>query len=575
MKRTYRWWTCVPIHLHYMLSALALSACTATLDAAPAGPDFRAQTHTDGADPSGGTSGEGTHTFRCDADLAESGAFMPGPSTIRRMTRWEYNNTVRDLLGDSTRPADRFVEEEEAAGFKNNADALTVSALLAEQYLTAAESLAARATSDMAGLLGCSPDADCIRSFLGRFGERAYRRPLGAEERDRLFALYDAGRTQFDSKTGVEWVLQAMLQSSHFLYRVERGEPVSGMDNVAALSSWEMASRLSYFLTGTMPDDELLDAARNNALRSREQVAAQARRLLADPRAREVVQGFHAQWLDLDLVEHIEKDPGLFPTFTPTLRSSMRGEIEAFIDHVVWEAGGNTTLLLTAPYSFVDREIAAVYGVDAPAGGGFQRVALDPTQRAGLLTQAGMLALLSKSDQSSPIHRGKFVREQLLCMPLPPPPPGVVVEAPNPDPTLTTRERFTAHSSDPACSGCHRMMDPIGFGFENYDALGRFRDQENGLPIDNSGQVLASDLPGSFHGAVELASQLAESTQVKDCVVRQWFRFANGRLETDADGCTLTALSKRFNASGNDLRELLVELTLSDAFRFRLTGASQ
>ncbi len=503
-----------------------------------------------------------------------AGELTPGPSTIRRMTRWEYNNTVRDLLGDTTRPADAFVPEEESAGFQNNADALTVSPLLAEQYLTAAEDIAARATEDLPGLLGCSPSADCLNAFLIRFGERTYRRPLTDDERAALFDLFDAGRAQYDDRTGVEWVLQAMLQSPHFLYRVEHGEPVDGAPGIVALSSWEVASRLSYFLWGSMPDDELFLAARDDALRTKDQVAAQARRMLADPRARDIVRIFHAQWLDLDLIDRLDKDPIAYPSFSDSLRDSMRGETEAFIDHVIWDAGADATLLLTAPYTFVDSELAAHYGVSDPGWDGFHRVDLDPNQRAGILTQAGLLALWSKSDQTSPIHRGKFVREQLLCTPLPPPPPGLVVEVPDPDPTATTRERFAQHSSDPACSGCHQLMDPIGFGFEHYDAIGRWRSEEHGLPIDATGEVIASDLPGPFDGTVELAGQLAASEQVADCLVRQWFRFAYGRLETAEDTCTLDALAERFSASGNDVLDLLVELTLSDAFRYRRVGAT-
>jgi len=502
-------------------------------------------------------------------DARCSGELIPGPATIRRMTRWEYNNTVRDLLGDTTRPADNFVAEEESAGFQNNADAHTVSALLAEQYLEAAEGIAERATADLHGLLGCDPTDDCVGEFVARFGERAFRRPLEPDEVDRFTELFARGRSQFDARTGVEWVLTGMLQSPHFLYRVEKGEAVEGSPGVAAVSSWEMASRLSYFLWGTMPDEELFAAARGDALRTRVQVAAQARRMLVDPRAKEIVRIFHAQWLDLELVDRIEKDPTAFPAFTEELRASMRGEIETFIDHVVWEAGGDARLLFTAPYSFVDAELAALYGVAPPEGEGHIRVDLDPGQRAGLLTSAGILALKAKTDQTSPIHRGQFVREQLLCTTLPPPPPGLVVEVPDPDPNLTTRERFARHASDPSCAGCHELMDPIGFGFEAYDGIGRWRAEENGLAIDASGEVVESDLPGPFDGAVELSNQLAQSGQVKECLVRQWFRFAYGRLETPEDACTIDTLTASFEASGNDVLDLLVELTLTDAFRYR------
>ena len=480
---------------------------------------------------------------------------------FRRLTRDEYNNTVRDLLGDTTRPADTFPPEEQANGFNNNSRVLGVTQLLAESYLRAAETLADRYTREVNDVLpGCTKlDGEpCARAFIAQFGKRAFRRPLAPDEIEGFVALWRAGRDGRFFDEGIEMVVQTMLQSPHFLYRVELGEP-----GQAKPTPWEQASRLSYLVWGTMPDEELFAAAEANRLATPAEIEAQARRMLADPRTRPNMTSFFSQWLQLGEIGSLDKDTEVFPRFSGMLRPLLRQELETFIDHVVWEGGGFHDLL-TATYTYMNRPLAEYYGVSGPTGDAFERVDLDPARHAGILTQAGILASLAKPNQSSPVHRGKWVRERLLCEELRPPPPNVEVTPPDLDPNLTTRERFSEHRASPFCSTCHELMDPIGLGFEHFDGAGLWRDLENGREIDDSGEIVGSDVPGDFQGPVELAHRLAESEQVRDCVTVSWFRFAFGRSETGADEGSLGVLRNRFH--GGDLRELLLGATQTDAF---------
>lgn len=507
-------------------------------------------------------------------DAATCDGIEPGDAPIRRMTRTEYDNTVRDLLGDTTDPARDFVPEEEALGFNNQAKTLGVTQILAEEYMEASEKIAARAVQKLPALVGCDPakigDDACASTFIASFGERAFRRPLEKDEVSRLMGVFDWGRQQNDFATGIRLVVEAMLQSPHFLYRVELGMPDPVAPGVVKLTPWETASRLSYLLWNSMPDDQLFAAAEQGKLSSPADVEAQARRMLDDPRARHAVENFDFQWLGLRNIETLNKDPKTYPDYDPSLRPLWRNETLAFLDYVVFDGEGDLGTMLTAPYSMMNEQLASFYGVSGLKGAGFQRVELDPKQHAGFLTQASVLAVNAKPNQSSPVHRGKFVREQLLCQLLPPPPNNIQIKAPDPDPNATTRERFSEHSTNPACAGCHHLMDPIGFGFESYDGVGKWRDSDQGLPIDASGAIYESeDVDGPFDGPVELAHKLAESDQVRACVVKQWFRFGYGRAEEKADSCSLSKIQEAFRASGYNIKELLVALTQTDAFLYR------
>jgi len=524
---------------------------------------------------SSGTGGNGPTTGTtsplCQAGTAPS----PGPSYVRRLTRLEYSNTVRDLLGDTSGVAANFPAEEIRLGFDNNAQALTVSPVLAEQYLLAAETIATNAVEvNWSRLLPCDPagpaGADaCAKQFIAVFGEGAYRRPLDADDMAALTAAFAAGAAT-DFKTGIRLVIETALQSPRFLYRVEFGAPAAAGEGVVKLDDWEMASRLSYLLWHTMPDAALSAAARAGALSAPEDVAAQASRMLMDPRAHAVMTDFNAQWLRLGEVAAIEKDVNVFPRFSPTIAGLMREELDRFLEDAVWDPdGGDLTTLFTAPYTFVNGALAGYYGLPGVTGTAFVKTPVDGAFRGGLLTQGGLLSLLGKANQTSPVHRGKFVREQLLCTDLPPPPANLTIKPPDLSATLTTRQRFEQHAADASCAGCHHLMDPIGLGFERFDGAGVYRDTENGQPVDDSGQVTESDVDGPFHGAVELGGKLAASSQVRACVVAKWFRYGYGRGETDADGCSLASIQARFAGGGYKVRDLLAALAETDAFLYR------
>ncbi|WP_258183059.1 DUF1592 domain-containing protein [Enhygromyxa salina] len=508
----------------------------------------------------------------------------PGPAPIRRLTRVEYNNTVYQLFGDNSQPANAFPPDEEAGGFDNQADVLVVSPLLAENYLSAAENLAATHTPTLMQQLpncqgggvdeaACAVDAE---AFVRNFGKLAFRRPLTEDEVQTYVNLFAKGtaldQAPYSPSMGVQLVVAALLQSTNFLYRVEFGMADPSGGEVVELSSYEIASRLSYLLWNTMPDAVLFAAADADLLRDPVEIEAQARRMLDTPRAREAVRNFHRQWLHLDEIEPVilasGKDSDIYPEFYDGLPYLWRSETEAFIDHLVFEEDANVEALFTAPYTMMNAELAKFYGIDGPAGVEFTRVELDPSKYAGFMTQPGLMALFAKPDRSSPIHRGKFVRETILCQ-VPPPPPDNVPEPPAVDESQTTREQFAEHAENPVCAGCHALMDPIGFGFEHFDGLGRYRATEWGLPVDAAGELKGTDVDGAFNGAVELAHLLASSDQVKDCVASQWFRFGYGRFETEEDACTVDEIHAAFAASNYDIKELIVALTLTDAFRYR------
>lgn len=500
------------------------------------------------------------------------GTAFTASSSLNRLTNVEYDYALEDLLGDTTRPAAAFAPDDVTTGFEVGG---AVSPLLAEQYLSTASGAAERATADLPGLTGCTATGTtaeaeaCARRFIESMGRRAYRRTLTSEESAALLELYRTGAMLEDHRTGIQLVLEAMLVSPSFLYHVEAATPDAASGAIVELDGFEVASRLSFFFWRSLPDDELLDAAEAGELADPVAVEMQARRMLEDGRAARGIRDFHRQWLDLDRLRTLERDAVVYPEYSAELGQDMRASLDAFVDDVMSE-GGTLDDLFRADHAYVNERLAPIYGLTGITGDAMQRVPVDPGERSGLLTQPALLALLGKSNQSDPIHRGIFVRTRLLCQQLPPPPDDVDLTVPDLAPGLTTRERFDQHRTEPRCAGCHQLIDPIGYGFEGYDALGRFRAEEEGHPIDATGDVISGgDASGTFDGVVELSDRLAESEAVRSCVARQWFRFATGRVETSDDRCSLEALDRRFEESGYDLRELMIGLVTTDAFRNR------
>jgi hypothetical protein len=404
-------------------------------------------------------------------------------------------------------------------------------------------------------------DADeaCVRQFIEDFGRRAYRRTLTDDEKSRLWQLFAWGDAEYGTVTGIRTVIEALLQSPKFLYRFKFGEKTE--DELVALDDFEVASRLSYFLWDSMPDDALMSAADAGELSSVAGIEAQTRRMLETQKARRAVNHSFMAWMGLADMSSLERED---PEFTDEIRESMEASTLAFIDQVIWEGDGKLSTLLTAPFAYVDKHTAPLYGVEPPADDSLERVTLDEETRLGLLTQPAVLARYAYGDTT--VHRGLFIRDAFLCS-RPPPPPNEFEDPPETYETQPLRERAEDRMAHQQCGACHHQIDPLGLAFDQFDPLGRWQSE------DAHGNVLSSD--GRFaqapvDGAVELARALAGSEEVRQCVVRQWFRLAFARTMSREDACSLQALENALTASDDDIRELLVAITTSDAFRYRL-----
>jgi hypothetical protein len=371
-------------------------------------------------------------------------------------------------------------------------------------------------------------------------------------------------------------VIGAMLQSPYFLYRWELGPAPALRDgNLVRFNQHEMASRLSYLFWASMPDDKLFAAADGGKLGTADQIAAEARRMLADPRARAALNDFHLQWLRIGELGDLPKDPSL-TDYSPEVAKSMLKETQEFIASVFQgpKADGKLETLLTSSSSFADGNLAKIYGLKNMQGTDMQPVSFDPAQRAGLLTQGTFLTAKADAIDSHPIKRGDTVLESLLCMSLEVPATITVPPLPEPQKGQTTRERVSVHSAA-ACATCHVLIDPVGFSFENYDAIGRYRTTEENKPIDASGSFSIGKETVKFKNALELLPAMARSQEVRDCMVTQWWRYALRRQELQSEDPSLTLVREAFRQSGNDLRELLVAFTRTRAFSHRQPSADE
>jgi len=519
--------------------------------------------------------------------LLESEGESAPKQLVRRLTHAQYDNTVRDLLGDYSRPAERFPPEDYVDGFKNQLTGQGMPPLLVETYSTSAEKLALNAfrIGDVNGLIPCKPasfsDAKCRDAFIRRFGLRAFRRPLSDDEVKRYSAVFaqQAGvGKRFND--GARVVVEAMLQSPNFLFHVE-----AGLDGRYA--DYDIASRLSYLLWNTMPDEALFEAAAKGELSTPAGRERAARRLIENvPKGRQALDQFFEEWLRFDRVVNAVKS-GRYREFTPELALAMAEETRTMLHHLVWN-DRNFMESLTADYSFLTSELAEIYGVPAPKDQ-FEMVKFpSDSQRAGILGQGTFLASTAGPTDTSPTARGIFIRERLLCQHVPPPPPGVITTLPDPltdGPAKGRRQLMVEHVENATCASCHRLMDPIGFGFEHFDAIGRYRPTEaipvpgrrgggggfrGGPPpiqVEINAQGEIAGIPDSgFSGAKQIGGILAASPVCQKCIVRQMFRYSYGRLETNADEKTIDQLYDQFKGSGFKFKSLLVALVQSPEF---------
>ncbi len=419
-------------------------------------------------------------------------------------------------------------------------------------------------------VLTCEPapgaEAACAEEILGAFAKRAWRRPLADAEVAGLVGLVQAALDDGQGwEPAISLGLSAVLVSPWFVFRVELDDdPGSLVPH--PVSDHELATRLSYFVWSTMPDDELTLAADQGTLHHPEVLEAQVRRMLEDPRAEALVDNFAGQWLYLrNLDGELTKDYTKFPEFDAELQAAMKTEAEMFFRTFISE-GRSLRELLTAEETFVDARLAEHYGIPAPEGEGFQRVSLAGLPRRGLLTQPGLMSVLSHPVTTSPVKRGKWVLEQLLCIDPPPPPPGVEVPPLSPEDGGTMRQQLEQHRANPECAGCHNLMDPIGLGLEHYDAIGRYRTSEAGLPIDASGEL---PIGGTFDDALGMVALVADSEDFITCTTRKTLTYALGRDTGMADAPYLDEIVAEFEAADATLEGLLVAVATSDVFRMR------
>lgn len=484
---------------------------------------------------------------------------------LRRITRVEYQNLVSQLFNDPTFNSSNLGADGKLGNFSVNVE-VPVSGLQVDQYMEVGRAVAQDAAANLARWAPCSsPDSDCVSKIIDQVTSRAYRRPLSLPERDRLMLIYENAAGGFS--TAVATVLQAVLSSPNFLYHLEFGSDQPLPNGVVPLTSYEIAARLSFFLWRSAPDLELLNAAAANQLQTPEQIEAQARRMLQDPRAKDAVGRFHLEWLKLAYPE-----PG------------SAGEAEAIaaiedtvrtVTELTYAENGDFKDLFFVSYGYLNDLTKNLYGVAGSpveiGNDGFDKFLLDPVQRGGILSRAGFLSF-----NTPPSGRGKFIREQLLCGEIPLPPADFIPEIGEGDPNDPPRMRWIEHVSNPACGACHRLMDPLGFGFDHYDDEGMWRDMIGSWPVDATGEIVeTSDIDGHFDGHVQLQQILSSSTDTRACYAVQWFRFAIGREPGVEDSCSLAEINQLAAVNDYNIRDVMIAITQSDAFRFRRAEPAQ
>lgn len=690
-----------------VITALGVSACYGASDIRTTGME-EANPVEDAELP------DGEHT---DGDHSCEGETAPGRPTLHRLNKAEYDNTVRDLLGDTSRPAQGFPSDDVGYGFDNNGDVLSMAPLLVEKYDAAAETLvttvlakegapgqltqvdalsmtatAGAASGDYwnlysAGTLTtsinvtsagsavirvraygqqagsepakmtlrvdgadvqsfdvtavsaspaiyshtmtltagahtfavaftndfydaatgadrnllvdyleleragsvadpstakvriCDPaiagEAACFRTIVTTLAKKAWRRPLTVAESDKLMSFLQLAKANGDGfEVGVNLALHTVLLSPHFLFRVELdADPTAA--TVHRLNDYELATRLSYFLWSSTPDDALMAAAERGELSDDAKVLEQVTRMLADPKAAAFTKNFGGQWLMARNVASVTPDPVLFPGFDAALKDSMQKETEAFFQAFVDEERPVKDML-DADFTYLNDRLASHYGLPAPGSTELKRVSLNGTNRGGLLTLGSLLTVTSNVTRTSPVKRGKWVLGSLMCAEPPAPPPNVEALAEPVNPTGTLRERMEAHRNNAICSSCHSSMDPIGFGMENYDAVGKYRTHEpSGAPID-----AASTMPDgqAFNGTKELSAILKSDPRLTTCVADKLLTYATGRGVTEADHCAVKRIAERATIRGGKLTDYVVEIAVSTHFTHRqgepLTGGA-
>ncbi|HVY32146.1 MAG TPA: DUF1592 domain-containing protein [Polyangiaceae bacterium] len=551
-----------------------VSGCTGFMQGDPAGNNAT----TTGPGPNQGGSGGTTTVGGGAGGTTMTAASKPEVDviTMRRLNRTQYSNTLQQLTGSKQDFAEKLPADDLSFGFDNIGEALTVQPLHIETFSSSADAALDDLFALPAGdatrsrVLACDAQTGghaCVLSTVLAFATQAFRRPVTEAEVTPFVSIADKfTMTGGKATDGLKLALKAVLLSPHFLFRVEL-DPSPTAKDVHPLSAYELATRLSYYLWSTMPDDALLASAKSGNLTTDAGLTSEVTRMFNDPKAKALVSDFAGQWLNIRRVTAVKPDAATYPNFNADLAVAMQTESSMMFQELLAQ-GRPITDLLTSNFTFVNKALATYYGLPAPAGDGFSRVMLDGSHRAGFLMQGSFLTLTSNPTRTSPVKRGKWVLEQLLCSPPPPPPPGVNISGVDGG-GQSVRAKLEAHRAKEPCHSCHSIMDPIGLSFENFDGVGAFRAADQYGPIDATGTLPTAAGPVNFNGALELMPILVKDERLAPCAAEKVLTYAVGRGFSKDDAIAVTNVLNATNASGQGLRGLIGSVALSQSFRSR------
>lgn len=548
---------------------------------APSGSASSTTSSADGSTTAGtgsgstGTGGASSGTSSVTAGTTGSGTsgqtlvpFEAPTGPLRRLTRAQFGNAVRDLTGAEVDESELEADSYNGAFAAVGASTVTTSELGVERYHEAIEAAVDDVFADdqrRAQFIGCTPTAAtdaCVSDFLSTLGRRAWRRPLEASELARLVGVAETATTELESATeGVRWATVALLTSPNFLYRPELGT------GGGRLTDYELASRMAFLIWNSGPDEQLLDAAETGVLATVDGVRSTAERLLDAPAGREAVGAFAEDYMRQDRILTQAKDASMFPEYGPELQAAMVRDMRETWTIVAFDNDANVLDLFSTPTVYANAELAQLYGLDAQGldSNTFRELTLpNDTPRVGILGKGGFLSQFANQKEGSPTLRGKFIREALMCQHIDPPPPGVSVVIPeSADGTpMTKRQRLEMHRTSAVCASCHGLMDPMGLPLESFDAIGRYRTTDQGLPIDPSGEFDGTPVAD----ARELGMAMSISDRVAACIVRKYYSYAVGHEDRDVDEVVVQELSQSFDAAGRRFRPLILDVVSHDAF---------
>ncbi len=534
------------------LSLLLAVGCTGTVDGE--GSNSAGAMPGTGGSSNAGSGGVGATSADCSTVSAPA-------LHARLLTPTQYEHTVEDLLKVADHPAKEF-----GGGVAARLDEVAV-----ERRANAAAAIAAKAAANLAAWSPCVPPAvdavTCQATLIDKLGVAAFRHPLSATERSELVALFDAGVKEKDFATGVDWLLTGLLQSPDFLYQLAKPQSGEVAGQVVALGAHELASRLAFFVWDSSPDDALLAAAAAGKLADAQQLGGEIQRLFADARFERGASSFYANWLGLEGFKEVARDDA---ALTTELLGLLQRSLSMSATELYRAAAPNISSLLSGQQYYLNDQLRSFYGLPTGAGAELTLTELPNQGRHGILTHPGLMTLLARPNASDPIARGLFVQRTLLCRDIPPPPQGVTIPPLAPvAPGSSTRVRLEQHTTQALCKGCHDQIDPPGFALESYDAVGRYRTEDAGLPVDSSGNMASDiDIDGAFATGGQLLDRVAQSADVKRCFAQHYLTHAVARELATEDACSLAHVAGDFAESG-DLKQLIVAVAQSDAFRLR------